>query len=123
MTSALPTWISAMHALCWTILRKSNHTIQLDADLPPSTANKDAHGTTVIPTASGPIRTTAPERIVRSEPEKFRVGEQVIHKRFGLGEVRDVHGNKAIVRFLKKGERKLITNYVERAEGSCWPSI
>jgi ATP-dependent DNA helicase RecQ len=97
--------------------RKSKKATQLDADFSPSGASQDAHGTTVIPTASGPIRTTAPETIVRSEPEKFRVGERVIHKRFGLGEIRDVHGNKAIVRFLKKGERKLITDYLEPAEG------
>jgi hypothetical protein len=71
----------------------------------------------VIPTASGAIRTTAPETIVRSEPEKVRRGDRVFHKRFGLGEIRDVHGNKAIVRFLKKGERKLLTNYLEPAEG------
>jgi ATP-dependent DNA helicase RecQ len=85
------------------------------AGFSPSVASEDAHGTTVIPTASGAIRTTAPETIVRSEPEKFRVGDRVIHKRFGLGEIRDVYGNKAIVRFLKKGERKLLADYLEPA--------
>ena len=97
--------------------RKSKKTTQLDADFSPSVASEAAHGPTVIPTASGAIRTTAPETIVRSEPEKFRVGDQVIHKRFGLGEICDVHENKAIVRFLKKGDRKLLTGYLEPANG------
>ena len=80
-----------------------------------SASIKDAQATTVIPTAHGSICTTAPETIVRSAPEKFRQGDQVIHKRFGMGEIRDVHGKKAIVRFLKKGEKKLLTDYLEPA--------
>lgn len=70
----------------------------------------------MIPTAHGVIRTTAPETIVRSEAERFRLGDRVIHKRFGLGEIRDVHGKTAIVRFVKKGEKKLLTDYLEPAD-------
>ena len=93
-------------------LRKVTHR---NAVPDPSTGFKDAHETTVIPTAHGPIYTTAPETIVRSEPEKFRPGARVIHKRFGIGEIRDVHGKNALVRFLKQGEKKLLTDYLEPA--------
>ena len=79
------------------------------------TAKVDAHGTTLIETAHGPIHTTAPETIVRSEPEKFRRGDRVQHARFGIGEVRDIHGKNALVRFLKQGERKLLTDFLEPA--------
>jgi superfamily II DNA helicase RecQ len=93
--------------------RKPKRTTPLDAGSIPSMAVKDAQGTTVIPTAHGSIRTTVPETIVHSEREKFRVGDRVVHNRFGLGEIRDVHGNKAVVRFVRKGERKLVTDFLE----------
>ncbi len=78
-------------------------------------ASTDAHGTTLIQTAHGAIHTTAPETIVRSEPEKFHRGDRVQHPRFGIGEVRDVHGKNALVRFLKQGEKKLLTDFLEPA--------
>jgi hypothetical protein len=69
----------------------------------------------VIPTAQGLVYTTAPETIVRLEPEKFKLGARVIHKRFGVGEIRDVHGKNALVRFLKKGDKKILTDYLDPA--------
>ncbi len=79
----------------------------------PAQGNKDAHGTTVIATVHGAIHTTAPETIVHSDPEKFKKGDRVVHKRFGLGEIRDIHGKNALVRFLKQGEKKLVTDFLE----------
>ncbi len=79
----------------------------------PAQGSHDAHGTTVIETVHGAIRTTAPETIVHSEPEKFRKGDRVLHNRFGMGEVRDIHGKNALVRFLKQGEKKLLTDFLE----------
>ncbi|MGI4830199.1 MAG: RecQ family ATP-dependent DNA helicase [Janthinobacterium lividum] len=81
----------------------------------PTSGRRDAHGTLVIETVHGAIQTTAPETIVRSEPEKFKRGDRVQHAKFGIGEVRDIHGKNALVRFLKQGEKKLITDFLERA--------
>ena len=81
----------------------------------PATGVVDAHGVTVIPTVHGDIHTTAPETIVRSEPERFKAGDRVWHQRFGLGEIRDTHGKNALVRFLKLGEKKLLTDFLEPA--------
>ena len=80
-----------------------------------SQARTDAHGTTVIATLRGNIRTTSPETIVHSAPEAFKRGDRVVHKRFGVGEVRDIHGKNALVRFLKLGEKKLLTDFLEPA--------
>ncbi len=81
-----------------------------------STGRPDAHGTTVVETVHGPIRTTAPETIVRSEPERFQRGDRVRHARFGIGEVKDIHGKNALVRFLKQGEKKLMVDFLEAVE-------
>ncbi len=82
----------------------------------PHGGTKDAHGVTVIATVHGAIHTTAPETIVHSEPEKFKRGDRVRHERFGVGEVRDIHGKNALVRFLKQGEKKLLTDFLELVE-------
>ena len=89
-------------------------------DTAPDTANgsKDAHGTFFIDTGHGAIHTTAPETIVHSEPERFKRGDRVRHARFGIGEVKDVHGKNALVRFLKQGEKKLVTDFLEPVEGA-----
>ncbi len=81
----------------------------------PTAGTVDAHGVTVISTAHGAIHTTAPETIVRSDPEKFKRGDRVHHDRFGIGEIRDIHGKNALVRFLKIGEKKLLTDFLEPA--------
>ena len=78
--------------------------------------HKDAHGTVVIETVHGAIHTTCPETIVHSEPEKFKRGDRVRHQRFGVGDVRDIHGKNALVRFLKLGEKKLLTDFLEFAD-------
>ncbi len=80
-----------------------------------TTGKSDAHGTTVIETVHGAIRTTAPETIVHSDPERFRRGDSVRHARFGLGEIKDIHGKHALVRFLKQGEKKLVVDFLQPA--------
>ena len=79
----------------------------------PSTGAQDAHGVTVIQTGHGAIHTTAPETIVHSDPEKFKAGDRVRHTRFGVGEIRDIHGKNALVRFLKQGEKKLMVDFLQ----------
>ncbi len=81
----------------------------------PGTGQRDAHGTTVIHTVHGAIRTNRPETIVQSEQEKFRRGDRVHHERFGVGEIKDIHGKNALVRFLKLGQKKLLTDFLELA--------
>ncbi len=95
--------------------RKLRQTPQPEVAPDPETGSRDAHGTTVISTLHGEIHTTAPETIVHSEAEKFRKGDQVSHKRFGVGEVKDIHGKNALVRFLKQGEKKLLVDFLETA--------
>jgi ATP-dependent DNA helicase RecQ len=87
------------------------------ADTAPdaSTGHQDAHGVTVIETVHGTIQTTAPETIVHSEPERFKRGDRVRHQRFGMGEIKDIHGKNALVRFLKQGEKKLLVDFLEPA--------
>lgn len=79
----------------------------------PEHAPTDAHGTTVIATMRGEIHTTAPETMVRSEPDRFKVGDRVRHTRFGIGQIRDVHGSNALVKFPKAGEKRLMVNFLE----------
>ncbi len=95
--------------------RKLRQTPVPDTAPDPETGARDAHGTTVISTLHGEIHTTAPETIVHSEPERFRKGDQVLHKRFGVGEVKDIHGKNALVRFLKQGEKRLLVDFLEPA--------
>ena len=94
--------------------RKLRQTPEPEVAPDAGTGSRDAHGTTVIETVHGAIHTTAPETIVHSEPEKFKRGDRVLHKRFGVGEVRDIHGKNALVRFLKQGEKKLLTDFLEQ---------
>lgn len=77
---------------------------------------QDAHGTTVISTLHGEIHTTAPETIVRSTPERFKVGDRVRHTRFGIGQIRDIHGTNALVKFPKEGERRLVVSFLEAVD-------
>lgn len=81
----------------------------------PSPPPSQTEGVTVIESVLGEIRTTAPETLPRSTPEKFAVGDRVRHKRFGLGQVRDIHGNAALVKFPKAGEKKLLTDFLTKA--------
>ncbi len=79
-----------------------------------SAAPTDAHGTTVISTLHGDIRTTAPETLVRSAPEPFKVGDRVRHNSFGVGQVREIHGTNALVKFPKEGSKRLVTSFLEK---------
>ena len=78
-------------------------------------ASADAHGTTVVETLHGVIRTTAPETLPRSEPEKFKRGDYVRHKSFGVGDIRDIHGNAAMVHFAKGGTKKVLVDFLSAA--------
>ena len=92
--------------------RKLRQTPEPEVAPDASKGSRDAHGTTVIETVHGAVYTTAPETIVHSEAEKFKKGDRVVHKRFGVGEVRDIHGKNALVRFLKQGEKKLLVDFL-----------
>ncbi len=78
-----------------------------------SGAPTDAHGTTVISTVHGDIHTTAPETMVRSAPERFKTGDRVRHERFGIGQVREIHGENVLVKFPKEGEKRLVASFLE----------
>lgn len=70
---------------------------------------------TVIETPFGEIRTTSPETLPDGPTASFSVGQSVRHKRFGAGEVRDLHGNAALVRFQKCGEKKVLLQFLKAA--------
>ena len=81
---------------------------------------RDAHGTIEVATLQGVIRTTAPETLPHSEPEKFKRGDYVRHKSFGVGDIRDIHGNAAMVHFagtarIKGGTKKVLVDFLEAA--------
>ncbi len=78
-------------------------------------AAADAHGTLVVETMHGMIRTTAPETLPHSEPEKFKRGDYVRHKSFGVGDIRDIHGNAAMVHFAKSGTKKVLVDFLQCA--------
>ena len=69
---------------------------------------------TVMTSACGEIRTTAPDTLPQVSPT-LKVGDRVHHKRFGLGEIRDVHGTNALVRFPGAGEKRLLLSVISRA--------
>jgi len=69
--------------------------------------------TVVIETMHGTIQTTAPKTLPRVEAAVFGVGDTVRHKRFGTGRVKDVHGDAALVRFEKVGEKRVLTSFLK----------
>ncbi len=73
----------------------------------------DPHGTTVVHTLHGDIHTTAPETLVHSAPDPFKVGDRVRHSRFGIGQVRDIHGTNAMIKFPKDGLKRLVTSFLQ----------
>ena len=79
------------------------------AEVPPADV---ARPVTVVETMHGTIRTTAPETLPQAVSERFTVGDVVRHKRFGTGHVRDVHGDAALVRFAKVGEKRVLTSFL-----------
>lgn len=70
---------------------------------------------TVIETMHGEIRTTAPETLPQVEPSKFATGDRVRHKSFGLGRIRDLLGDTALVHFPKAGDRRVRTDFLRAA--------
>ena len=70
---------------------------------------------TEVESMHGTIHTTAPETLPKPEADELRVGDRVRHQRFGLGQVRDVHGTNALVKFPKAGEKRLIIGVLKRA--------
>lgn len=78
----------------------------------------EAEAVTVIETATGEIRTTAPETLLHHRAEQIpcSVGERVRHRSFGLGRVRDVHGDVAMVYFPKVGTRKVKMSFLGAAK-------
>ena len=79
------------------------------AEAPPADV---APAVTVVETMHGTIHTTAPETLPQAVSERFTVGDVVRHKRFGTGHVRDVHGDAALVRFAKVGEKRVLTSFL-----------
>ena len=76
----------------------------------------DVNGITVISTPVGEIHTTAPETLPHSASAALKVGDRVRHKRFGLGEVRDVHGTNVLVKFAQAGEKRLLLSVLKPAD-------
>jgi ATP-dependent DNA helicase RecQ len=74
------------------------------------------NGVTRIETLAGTIVTTAPETLPRPEVSPgFKIGDAVLHKRFGAGKVLDVHDDVLLIRFAKDGTRKLKAPFVRHA--------
>ena len=44
----------------------------------------------------------------------FRVGERVLHQKFGAGTVADVDGNKLTIDFDDAGRKRVVDSFVER---------
>jgi ATP-dependent DNA helicase RecQ len=89
-----------------------NHTAETRAAVDLHAA-ENAHGVTRVETLSGTIVTTAPETLPQPELNTgFSIGDPVLHKRFGLGKVMDVHSDTLLVRFEKNGAKKLKASFV-----------
>lgn len=80
-----------------------------------SSTKPDANGVTVIANMHGDIHTTAPETLPQAQIRSLAVGDRVRHKRFGLGQVRDLHGTNALVKFPRAGEKRLLLEVLELA--------
>jgi ATP-dependent DNA helicase RecQ len=70
---------------------------------------------TTIETIHGLIVTTAPETLPKNEPEPFKPGDKVLHRRFGPGRVKDAFGNFVLVHFENAGDRRVQVSYLEAA--------
>jgi hypothetical protein len=83
-----------------------------------NTSPSPTQSVTVIETATGEIRTTAPETLLshRIETVDCKVGERVRHRSFGLGRVRDVHSDVAMVYFPKVGTRNVKMSFLTAAK-------
>jgi ATP-dependent DNA helicase RecQ len=77
--------------------------------------NGNAEPITTIETINGIIQTTAPETLPHSLPDAFAIGDIVLHKRFGTGRVRDIHGTAALIHFAKGGDKRVLTTFLKPA--------
>ena len=68
-----------------------------------------------VETATGSIRTTAPETLPVSKEASFQAGDKVRHKRFGPGQVLDVHNDNVLVAFSKSGQKRLRASFLSAA--------
>lgn len=76
---------------------------------------KESSGVTVIETMHGEIHTTAPETLPQAEQSRFTIGDRVRHRSFGLGRIRDVLGDAALVHF-PAGDRRVRTDFLRAAK-------
>ncbi len=67
---------------------------------------------TIIETLTGIIQTTAPETLPTPQAPTFHPGDQVRHKRFGPGQVLDVHNDNVLVAFTKSGRKRLRAGFL-----------
>ena len=81
------------------------------------------HGVTRIQTLSGTIVTTAPETLPQHEAEcGLKQGDEVVHKSFGRGVVKDAMGDTLLVRFASGGMKKVKAGFVTAAQGTGKPA-
>lgn len=74
----------------------------------------ESNGVTRIETLSGTIVTTAPETLPRATAE-FAVGEQVRHKHFGRGTVKDMVCDTVLIQFPRAGLKRVKAAFVSKA--------
>ena len=79
-----------------------------------TTAERNTKDIKVVASAGGEIGMTKPETLPQISPA-LAVGDRVRHKRFGLGEIRDVHGTNALVKFPTAGEKRLLLSVISPA--------
>ena len=89
--------------------RKSKATAE--PEVPPAERNN----ITVVATIHGEIHTTAPETLPQNELTRFANGDRVRHKSFGLGRIRDLLGDTALVHFPKAGDRRVRMDFLRAA--------
>ena len=97
----------------------SRTTLQAAAEPHQADEAHDGSEVTRIETMHGTIMTTAPETLPQYAEEHngtppLARGDQVTHKRFGPGTVRDAHDDMALVRFAKVGEKKVKVEFLGR---------
>ena len=54
------------------------------------------------------------EDIDVSSNKMFVIGERVFHDKFGMGEILNIHDNKANVEFDKAGNKNVITRFLKK---------
>jgi ATP-dependent DNA helicase RecQ len=87
------------------------------SDRPTQTpAHIPAQPTVIIETMHGTIATTAPETLpIPESPLPFSAGDQVHHRRFGIGKVLDIHQDNVLVEFERAGQKRLRADFLRPA--------